>query len=128
MRVIGLDAHRSMSVVAVLEKGHLTSGGRIDLTRDAVIAFGGKLRPDGECQKPRFRTSRICSNNTSFQKIRSANRKITIANMAKNAAISPPTTQKPFGLPLNGIPPTFMPQIPAISVAGRNIAENVVSM
>ena len=48
MRVIGLDAHRSMSVVAVLEKGHLTSGGRIDLTRDAVIAFGRKLRPDGE--------------------------------------------------------------------------------
>jgi hypothetical protein len=37
-----------MSVVAVLEKGRLTSGGRIDLTRDAVIAFGRKLRPDGE--------------------------------------------------------------------------------
>ena len=32
--------------------------------------------------------------------------------MAKTAAISPPTTQKPFGLPLNGMPPTFMPQMP----------------
>lgn len=39
---------RSMAVVAVLEKGRLTSGGRIDLTRDAVIAFGRKLRPDDE--------------------------------------------------------------------------------
>jgi hypothetical protein len=37
-----------MAVVAVLEKGRLTSGGRIDLTRDAVIAFGRKLRPDDE--------------------------------------------------------------------------------
>src|SRR5580692_4707372 len=48
MRVIGLDVHRSMAVVAVLEKERLTSGGRIDLTRDAVIAFGRKLRPDDE--------------------------------------------------------------------------------
>jgi transposase len=48
MRVIGLDVHRSMAVVAVLEKGRLTSGGRIDLTRDAVIAFRRKLRPDDE--------------------------------------------------------------------------------
>jgi transposase len=48
MRVIGLDVHRSMAVVAVLEKERLTSGGGIDLTRDAVIAFGRKLRPDDE--------------------------------------------------------------------------------
>src|SRR6201996_8975756 len=48
MRVIGLDVHRSMAVVAVLEKERLTSGGRIDLTRDAVIAFGRKLRSDDE--------------------------------------------------------------------------------
>jgi len=37
-----------MAVVAVLEKGRLTSGGRIDLARDSVIAFGRKLRPDDE--------------------------------------------------------------------------------
>jgi transposase len=37
-----------MAVVAVLEKERLTSGGRIDLTRDAVIAFGRKLRSDDE--------------------------------------------------------------------------------
>ena len=34
---------RSMAVVAVHGKGHLTSGGRIDLTRDAVI------RSDASC-------------------------------------------------------------------------------
>ncbi len=85
-------------------------------------------RPANRARDPDFWISQIRPNNTSFQKILSANRKRTIANMAKNAAISPPTTQKPFGLPLNGIPPTFMPQIPAISVAGRNIAENIVSM
>jgi len=48
MRVIGLDVHRSMAVVAILENGNLNSGGRIDLTRDAVIAFGRKLRSDDE--------------------------------------------------------------------------------
>ena len=48
MRVIGLDVHRSMAVVAILENGHLSSGGRVDLTRDAVIAFGRKLRSDDE--------------------------------------------------------------------------------
>src|SRR5215510_13471005 len=48
MLVIGLDVHRSMAVVAVLEKQRLTGGGRIDLTRDAVIAFGRKLRSDDE--------------------------------------------------------------------------------
>ena len=48
MRVIGLDVHRSMAVVAVLEKGHLSSGGRLDLTRDAMIKFGRKLRSDDE--------------------------------------------------------------------------------
>src|SRR5215831_1845491 len=48
MRVIGLDVHRSMAVVAILENGNLNSGGRIDLTRDSVIAFGRKLRSDDE--------------------------------------------------------------------------------
>ena len=48
MRVIGLDVHRSMAVVAVLEKRRLSSGGRVDLTRDAVIKFGRKLRSDDE--------------------------------------------------------------------------------
>jgi transposase len=48
MRVIGLDVHRSMAVVAILENGKFRSGGRIDLTRDAVITFGHKLRSDDE--------------------------------------------------------------------------------
>ena len=48
MRVIGLDEHRSMAVIAILENGHLNSGDRVDLTRDAVIAFGRKLRFDDE--------------------------------------------------------------------------------
>jgi hypothetical protein len=65
---------------------------------------------------------------TSSQKNLNLNRKRTVATKAKTAAISPPTTQKPFGLPLNGMPPTFMPQMLAISVAGRNITENIVSI
>ena len=48
MRVIGLDVHRSFAIVACLENGQPSSGGRVDLTRDAVIAFGRKLRPDDE--------------------------------------------------------------------------------
>jgi len=56
------------------------------------------------------------------------NRKRMIATKAKTVAISPPITKKPFGLLLNGMPPTFMPQILAINVAGRNITENIVSM
>jgi len=50
------------------------------------------------------------------------------ATKTKTATISPATIQNPFGLPLNGIPPTFMPQMLAIKVAGRNITENIVSM
>jgi transposase len=48
MRVIGLDVHRTMAVAAILEEGRFSSGGRIDLTRDAVIAFGQNLRSDDE--------------------------------------------------------------------------------
>ena len=48
MRVIGMDVHRSMAVIAVVEGNRLSRGGRIDLTRDAVIKFGRKLRSDDE--------------------------------------------------------------------------------
>jgi hypothetical protein len=40
MRVIGLDVHRSFAVVVFLEGGRRSSGGRIELTRDVVTAFG----------------------------------------------------------------------------------------
>ena len=56
------------------------------------------------------------------------NRKRTSATKVKTAAINPATTQKPFGLPLDGMPPTFMPQMLAIKAAGRKITENIVSM
>lgn len=48
MRVIGLDVHRSFAVVALLEDGQLRNGGRVELTRDAIVAFGGRLQPDDE--------------------------------------------------------------------------------
>ena len=48
MRVIGLDVHRDFAVVALLEGGEICGGGRVDLTRDAVIAFGRQLRADDE--------------------------------------------------------------------------------
>ena len=34
--------------VAIVKNGDLTSGGGVNLTRDAVIAFGRKLRSDDE--------------------------------------------------------------------------------
>ncbi len=48
MRVIGLDVYRSFAVAAVLEGNVLSSGGRVELTRDAVVAFGRKLRANDE--------------------------------------------------------------------------------
>lgn len=48
MRIIGLDVHRSFAVMALLEDGVIRSGVRIDLARDAVIAFGRQLRADDE--------------------------------------------------------------------------------
>jgi transposase len=48
MRVIGLDVHRSFAVVAILEDNLLSNGGRVELTRNAVVVFGRKLRPDDE--------------------------------------------------------------------------------
>jgi len=51
MRVIGLDVHRDFAVVAFLEDGEICSGGRVRLTRDAVVAFGRQLRPDDEVRR-----------------------------------------------------------------------------
>jgi hypothetical protein len=55
VRVIGLDVHRTMAVAAILEEDRFSSGGRIELTRDAVIAFGQTLRPDDEVVVDRTR-------------------------------------------------------------------------
>jgi len=48
MRVIGLDVHRTFTAGAVLNNTQLSHPGRGDLTREAVLAFGRKLRPDDE--------------------------------------------------------------------------------
>jgi hypothetical protein len=48
IRVIGLNVHRTFAVVAILEDNVLSSGGRVELTRDAVVAFGRKLRSNDE--------------------------------------------------------------------------------
>jgi hypothetical protein len=48
---------------------------------------------------------RPSADSTRFQKNLNLNRQRTIATKAKIAVISPPTTQKPFGLPLNGMAP-----------------------
>jgi hypothetical protein len=48
MRVIGLDVHRTFAAVAVLDHTRLPHPGRVELTREAVLAFGRKLRPDDE--------------------------------------------------------------------------------
>lgn len=44
MRIIGLDVHRSFAVAVFLDGGEMRHGGRVELTRDAVIAFGRQLR------------------------------------------------------------------------------------
>jgi Transposase len=48
VRVIGLDVHRSFAVVAFLDGERAHHEVRVELTRDAVIAFGRQLRPDDE--------------------------------------------------------------------------------
>jgi transposase len=48
MRVIGLDVHRTFATVAVLDNTQLSHPGQVELTREAVLAFGRKLRPDDE--------------------------------------------------------------------------------
>jgi len=48
MRVIGLDVHRSFAQVAELEDGVLRQCGRVDLIRDAVLAFARTLKADDE--------------------------------------------------------------------------------
>jgi transposase len=48
MRVIGIDMHRSFAVVAMLEDGAMRSGGRVELVRHQILAFGRTLRPDDE--------------------------------------------------------------------------------
>ena len=48
MRIIGLDVHRGFAVAVFLDGGKMLHGGRVELTRDAVIAFGQQLRRDDE--------------------------------------------------------------------------------
>jgi transposase len=48
VRIIGLDVHRSFAVAVFLDGGKMLHGGRVELTRDAVIAFGQQLRRDDE--------------------------------------------------------------------------------
>jgi len=66
---------------------------------------------------------RASADSTRFQKNLNLNRQRTIATKAKIAVISPPTTQKPFGLPLNGMPRRLCPKCPRSVLPGRNIAE-----
>jgi hypothetical protein len=40
MRVFGLHVHRICAVMACLEDGLPFGGGRVELTRNAVIAYG----------------------------------------------------------------------------------------
>jgi transposase len=48
VRVIGLDVHRSFAIAVFLDGDGMHNGGRVELTRDAVITFGRQLRPDDE--------------------------------------------------------------------------------
>ncbi len=48
MRTIGMDIHRSFAQVAFLEGGVIKEERRLELTRDAVIAFAQTLKPDDE--------------------------------------------------------------------------------
>jgi transposase len=48
VRITGLDVHRSFAVAVFLDGGEMRHGGRVELTRDAVIAFGRQLRRDDE--------------------------------------------------------------------------------
>jgi transposase len=49
MRVIGLDVHRSFAVAAAVEDTTVRQLGRIELTRERVLAFARReLRPDDE--------------------------------------------------------------------------------
>ena len=48
MRTIGMDIHRSFAQIAVLEGGQIREERRLELTRDAVLAFAATLRPDDE--------------------------------------------------------------------------------
>jgi hypothetical protein len=48
VRIIGLDVHRGFAVAVFLDGGKMLHGGRVELTRDAVIAFGRQLRRDDD--------------------------------------------------------------------------------
>jgi hypothetical protein len=101
----------------------------IDATNPILCSFNAKNVADGGMGLNETQDHSVLGKlPKGIQRSFNMNRKKTMANELKNAAISPPTIQKPFGLSPNGMPPTFMPQILAISVAGRNTAENIVSM
>jgi transposase len=83
MRVIGMDVHRTMAVVAVLEDGHLSAGGRVDLTRDSVVEFGRKSRPDDEVV-----IEATVNTSTIVRLLRPFVRRVVIANPLQVRAIA----------------------------------------
>ena len=46
MRVIGMDISRAFAELVALQNGRLTRMGRVDMRRDTLSAFAGKLCPD----------------------------------------------------------------------------------
>jgi transposase len=78
-----MDVHRTMAVVAVLEDGHLSAGGRVGLTRDSVVEFGRKLRPDDEVV-----IEATVNTSTIVRLLRPFVRRVVIANPLQVRAIA----------------------------------------
>jgi transposase len=83
MRIFGLDVHRTFAEVAVLDERGVRSAGRIDLTAEALHAFGRQLT-----QADDIVLEATCNTHAIARLLRAYARRVVVSNPLQTRAIA----------------------------------------
>src|SRR5437899_12454501 len=83
MRIFGLDVHRTFAEVAVLDERGVRSAGRIDLTAEALHAFGRQLTQDDDVV-----LEATCNTHAIARLLRAYVRRVVVSNPLQTRAIA----------------------------------------
>jgi transposase len=83
MRIFGLDVHRTFAEVAVLDERGVRSAGRIDLTAEALHAFGRQLAQDDDVV-----LEATCNTHAIARLLRPYVRRVVVSNPLQTRAIA----------------------------------------
>ncbi len=83
MRIFGLDVHRTFAEVALLDERGVRSAGRIDLTAEALHAFGRQLTQDDDVV-----LEATCNTHAIARLLRAYVRRVVVSNPLQTRAIA----------------------------------------